>query len=331
MRRLALVFALLLLASSAVFGATGSNEILLAPDGSVFSVEIVTGDQLPEGSEATTALRLRVARADDDVTSHFVPASLKGGRNSNPALAYDNKTDTLFIFWVRAPHITTSELLICSFRNGAFSEPTVLDGGLFRYREHLQIAVTRFALDEFANASAEAVAIHAIWWDTNGWDERARYAMLQMVDAVDFLGSRNSEPEPVPDTFNPRVLTFPTVAAGATLDRADVTFGDKETNRIHRVDLIPVIANGVLKPPIGVRRGEVPAPVLTSSGSDSTVATITDPIDAQSLLLYTVDGAKVRYLVYENGSWTGTKSITLDSHVTEAAAVEALKRRLADR
>jgi hypothetical protein len=339
MKRLLAVFAFLTLGAAAAFGSP-SDEVLLAPDGSVFAVSVVSGEQLPEGSSATTALRLRIARGEE-VSEQFVPASLTDGRNWNPALAYDRASETLFIFWVRAPQITTSELLICSFKDGEFGTPTVLDGGLFRYRENLQIAITRFALDEMINGLRPVLAIHAIWWDTDGWDQGARYAQLQIAEgravvvdlrnAVDLLLSEgNGEPMPAPEGFDERVLTFPTVTSSTMLDRVEVTFGEKETNRIHRADLVPVIAYGVLRPPIGIRRGAVPAPIM-AVGADSSIATLVDPLDDESLLLYSVEDSKVRYRVFEGGEWTETNSIALDTHVTEAAAVDALKRRLAER
>lgn len=350
MRRFSLAAALLalLLAAPALAGP-GDSDLLVAPSGDVFLIDLAPAEGI-EGAGSTPALRLRVTR-DEQTTTHFVPASIGQGENWNPALAYDPASETLFILWVRAPQITTSEVLLTSYRDGAFGETTSLDLGVFRYRENLRVAITRFAKNENVAAEGEAplpeqvplLAIHAIWWDTDGRDERARYALLQVNEGVaqlvdirnliDFLGDQRSlEPVIAPETFDPRVLKYPSVAPGQSLDRADVVFGDFETNRLYRLDLVPVAANGVLKPPIGVRRGEIPAPVLEVISADSTVGTIADPVDPASLLIYTVREGRIQYLVFEDGAWTHANAIALDgSTVTEATAVDALKRRLIGR
>ncbi len=347
MKRLFLVFGLLALLATAGFGSQADNELLVAPDGTVYLVEVVSGEQIGDATGRRSALNLRITRGEDS-EAILIPASAGEGENSQPALAYDAATETLFILWVRAPQITTSELLLTSYRDGSFGETTSLDLGVFRYRENLRVAITKYAQNTVTVDGAEEtrkdaiLAVHAVWWDTDGWTERARYALLQITagkasvvtiqDLIDVLGAgRNPEPVIAPESFDPRILQFPTVAANPALDRADVVFGDPEMNRMYRLDLVPVAAHGVLKPPIGIRRGEVPAPVLEAVRANSTTTAIPHPVDPSSLMLYTITDGKVQYLVYEGGAWGEAKSIALDGKVTEEIAVEALKRRLAER
>ncbi|MFN2443130.1 MAG: hypothetical protein ABR517_10650 [Thermoanaerobaculia bacterium] len=346
MNRLLCAFAFLALLAAAGFGSQQGNDLLVAPDGTVYLVAGVSGEEIGDETGRRSGLTLKITRGEE-TESHLIPASAGEGENSQPALAYDASTETLFILWVRAPQITTSEILLTSYRNGEFGETTSLDLGVFRDRANLQIAITKYAentveIDGEESKRKDSIqAVHAVWWDTNGWDQNARYALLQITagtarivaieNLVDVLGTgRNLEPIVAPETFDSGLLRFPTIAASPALDRADVVFGDREMNRMYRLDLVPVAANGVLRMPIGVRRGEIPAPV-EAIAANSTTTVVPHPLDPTSLMLYTVDGEKVRYLVYEGGEWSEAKAIALDSKVTAGVAVDALKRRLAER
>ncbi|HEY0593606.1 MAG TPA: hypothetical protein VGF40_17675 [Thermoanaerobaculia bacterium] len=347
MKRLLSVFGLLALLATAGLASQGGNELLVTPQGTVYLVEAVSGDQIGDETGRRTALSLRITEGDT-TESKLIPASAGEGENSNPALAYDAASESLFILWVRAPQITTSELLLTSYHAGEFGETTALDLGVFRYRENLQIAITKFAENtvvvegEQQKRKDPILAVHAVWWDTDGWTERARYAQLQITagkarvvsieDLIDVLGDgRNLEPVYASEKFDPNVLHFPTIGAKPSLDSTDVVFGDPEKNRMYRLELIPVASNGVLKPPIGVRRGEIPAPVAESILANSTTTIVPHPVDPSSLMLYSVIDGKVHYLVYESGEWIAPKALALDGKVTLEEAVGALKRRLAER
>ncbi len=347
MRRLLSVFGLLALLATAGFGGQGGSELLVTPEGTVYLVEVVSGEAIADDTGRRTALSLRITDGED-TEAKLIPASAGSGENSNPALAYDAATETLFILWVRAPQITTSELLLTTYHDGQFGETTDLDLGVFRYRENLQVAITKYAENTVTVDGEELkqrdpiLAVHAVWWDTDGWTQRARYAQLQISggkasvvsidDLVDVLGDeRNLEPVFASEDFDPRLLHFPTIAANPALDRTDVVFGDPEKNRMYRLDLVPVASNGVLRPPIGIRRGEIPAPVLEKMPANSTTTAVPHPVDPRSLMLYTVTDGKVQYLVYEGGKWSEAQAIALDSKITEDVAVGALKRRLAER
>ncbi|HSN68174.1 MAG TPA: hypothetical protein VLV48_02950 [Thermoanaerobaculia bacterium] len=347
MKRLISVFGLLALLATGAFASQASNALLVAPDGTVFLIETVSGEKIGDTTGRRSALNLTIANGDES-ESKLIPASAGEGENSQPALAYDPATDTLFILWVRAPQITTSELLLTSYRDGQFGETTSLDLGVFRYRENLQVAITKFADNTVEVDGQEQkrkdpiLAVHAVWWDTNGWTERARYALLQITagkanvitvrDLIDVLGDgRNLEPLPAPESFDKRILHFPTIGANPALDRTDVVFGDPDTNRMYRLDLVPVAAHGVLRPPIGIRRGQIPAPFVDTIEANSTTTAVPHPSDPSSLMLYTISAGKIRYLVYEEGEWSEAKSIALEGKVTADVAIEALKRRLAER
>lgn len=339
MRRLALAVSLiLLLGAPALIAAPVQSDVLLTTDGMLYVIEIVDGNELPEGTRANTGLRLRTLVGEAESTA-FVPASLIDGFSSSPALAYDEASETLFIFWVRAPQITTSELVFSSFHDGEFSEATAVDRGLLRMRSNLKIAVTQYAKKYTTETVVPALAVHAVWWDSTGWGETARYALLsissgvarviEVRDLIEFLGEdRSLEPAFLPEGFNPAVLRFPTIDAADTQDRVEVVFADPDTNRFERIDLYPVLADGVLRPPIGISRGELPLPVFEAVESDS-ISTLIGSSLSSDMILFAPGADRLDYVHFNDGQWSETRTIRLDDRVTEATAVDALRRMLA--
>ena len=339
MRKLSAVLALLfVIGAPALFGASAASDVLLTSDGTLFIVEIVDGAELPEGAKANTALRLRTIQGDVETTS-FVPASLVDGFSSSPVLTFDDESETLFIFWVRAPQITTSELVFSSLRDGRFSEATAIDLGLFRVRSNLRIAVTRYAMKEDSRSLVSpALAVHAVWWETTGFGEKARYALLsisngaatiiEVRDLVDYLdANRNRDPLAPPLGFDPDVLRYPAIESAATQDRVEVLFGDSDTNRFHRVDIYPVLGDALLKPPVGVTRGELPVPSLDVVAGDS-VSTLIGSAARTDVILFSRSAERIHYVHYDDGAWSAAHTIPVDDRVSESAAIEALRRLL---
>lgn len=339
MKRLGLVVSLLvLLGAPTLFGGPGQSDVLLTTNGTLYVVEVADGGELPEGSGASTAIRLRTILGDVE-TTEFIPASLVDGFSSSPALAFDEQSETLFIFWVRRPQITMSELVFSSYHDGQFSEATAVDRGLLRMRSNLRIAVTRYAKRITSESVVSAVAVHAVWWDSTGYGETARYALLSISngvasvvdvqDLVAYLGA-DGEVDPVlpPEGFDPEILRYPAIESAGTQDRVEIVFADPVTNHFHRIDLFPVIADGVLKPPVGIWRGELPVPSLEMAYANS-VSTFMGSPTRTDLILYVSGENRIDYVHYNDGEWSGTHTIRVDDRVTEATALEALKRLLA--
>lgn len=339
MKRLALAFSLLVLVgASTLVAAPVHSDVLLTADGTLYVVDLVDGADLPPDSGSHNGLRLRIVAGDSE-TITYVPASLVGGFSSFPALAYDDVTGTLFIFWVRSPQITMSELVFSSYDDGEFSEPTAVDRGLFRIRSNLKIAVTRYAKRYTSDIVEPALAVHAVWWDSTGYGETARYALLSISngvatvvdvqDLVTYLDS-DADVEPIlpPEDLDPAVLRFPAIEASGSQDRVEVVFADPGTNHFHRLDLYPVLADGVLKPPVGIWRGNLPLPSLQAFQAES-ISTLMGSVTRTDLILFAAGDERINYVHYDDGTWSETRSIRLDDRVTEATAVEALRRLLA--
>ena len=346
MRKLLVVAAFMLFIGVSAAVAGGAGDVLLTPGGTLFQAQAVD-DEKYQLAPGDSAIQLRVQR-DGEVETFLVPASNEGGNNGNPALAWDEETESLFLFWVRAPHLTTSELRFCSFRDGKFSEATTVDQSLFRFRTNLRIAVTRSARverndddEDEGPTSTPALAIHAVWWDSSSRGEGVRYAMLgitngqasiiEVRDVIDYLGkARNSEPLILGEDFDRHLLRYPSVSTNPAGDSVDIVFADWQTSRINRVEIISVSSGGVLKPPVGVSRGEIGAPVMESVSSSSSVATIARNGKAD-VVLYQVQDGRVQYFHFDGTKWRPSKFIALDDVITETEAVTALQRLVEER
>lgn len=336
MRTLVRIFALMTLFTGAAFAVPSEGEVTLTPDGVLYSIEQIDAAEIGSSIASQTVLRLTM-ETEESSRSTYVPESLMGGRHQDPTLLFDTESNTLFVFWVRHTSPTSGELMAASFRNDVWTSARLIDAGVMVFQKNLRIAVTRVARVEGEESSERVTGVHLVWWEESGSGEVARYALLQLEqgelrvvdvrDLLDFAADRSREPFEVPADADRSVLRFPSIQESGSLAGVEVVFGDILTNRFQRIEIIPVRGDGVLRPPIGVWRGEIPMPVARLEASTNAITAITDPSGRNHMMLWTETQNRILYLSYDGTSWSGVKSIALD-RVNAESAVTAMKKLL---
>lgn len=331
-KRVLILIAFVLLPAGAFAADAIDRDVLLTTDGTLYTVESVTSDVAALQTTSQRVLTLTVQNGTTS-TSTVVPATLEGGFNVSPSLAFDSQTNTLFLFWQTTRNgFLTSDLLVCSYHNGVWGVPTAIDSVSWAVRDNLHIALTRRTTTTAADGSTTTIpeiTVHAVWWQENSSDEWARYAMLttesgnvssiQIKRVSDFL----SKPDmAVSDPIGSDVLRHPVILESGAHDTVDVVYGDVHSGKMHRVTIKP-IANGRLRIPVGVRDGSIPTPVANLDAA-SRVSAI--PSSGDGLALYFAGTDSVNYLTFRNGAWSPVRSIALGPKLTFDAAVEAIRR-----
>ena len=331
MKRLLLVVALLI--APALMAQGTDRAVLLAPNGTVYTVESKAGDTT--GASASRYLALTIQNGANVIHTN-VPASSKGGNNWQPELAYDAVSDTLLVFWLRSPNtiLATNELLFCTFQNGKWNEATSVEDVPYHFRYNLRVGVTRTVqqTDESGNVRQVAgLTVHAAWWDESGASENARYAMLTVVngvvtdtyvrDLIDFVSTADLRQFTIDDSAKD-LLRHPVVFESPDHDTVDVVFGDLQMNVVHRLTLKPVLQTRV-RIPIGIRDTTYPGPKHNMIGTTGVSAVSGSP---ESLAYYSVADGQVKYMMFDNGVWGDAKSIAITNELSAESAVAALKR-----
>ncbi len=267
MKRILLILAVVALLPVTLL-AQGSRQMLLGSDGTLFSIESTTPDMTVE-TNSLTVLKLNV-EWEGNTSEILVPASLEGGANFDPSLAFDGESNTLFIFWVRMLNAMGSELLFTSYHDGQWAQTTSLDGfqQVWRYRSNLAIEVTRWARELVTEEDGTVVetrvprlGIHATWWEQDGTGEFARYAVLTVDDAtvtqveryepLQLLGDYDTTPALLSEGYNFDLFRHPSIQPLPSDDGVRLLFADWSTSLFHEIDLVPIVENGVLTIPIG--------------------------------------------------------------------------------
>ncbi|MGH9459522.1 MAG: hypothetical protein ACRD2J_17945, partial [Thermoanaerobaculia bacterium] len=203
-----LILLIALLVPASLAGATAS-DVLLTPEGTVFTVEAQRGEM-----RFGSPLVLSVHEGEETV-SYTVPGTEDGAFHDNAALAYDAESDTLFLIWLRMPSVTFSEILFASFHDGEFTEPSSIEAAVFHLRYNLKVAVTHWINEEQEDGTyvrKRGLNVHAVWWDQTGAGELGRHAMIsirdgeveaiQTADLLNYTDARRSlEPFPLPEDY----------------------------------------------------------------------------------------------------------------------------------
>lgn len=356
MRRLLFALGLLLLP---VLASAQMRDALLTPDGTLFSVESVVVSSEAGGFTASN-LVLRKQQGTES-TSEIIPATIEHGAYTNPSIAYDAQSKTLFVFWLRHVGLMSSQLLFaCRDADGVWT-PARTFGDRWNYRRNLRIALTRRVSAEDGTIDAvPAISVHLVWWETDSEDghESAQYAMVTIENGkvegepdyltlaqfavvapapseevtVTSMEEGGTPEEPVVEDVDPAVLRQPLLFASAKQESVLVIFGDLTTRRLHQVRVRPThppVSNGRLRVPVGRGEGSSGAPTMrVAAESNTRIEGIYG--SSERLALFTRDAAKVQYVILKDGAWTSTREITLDEQITSTAAVEALRRLLTE-
>jgi len=332
----------LVLLAAPLFAAadTPNRAFLLTNDGTLFTIESAYTDELGIQSSSTQVLVLTV-RNDSNTSTAIVPETLLGGSHTNPALAYDAGSKSLFVFWQRQNGMS-SDLVFCSYENGKWSEATSVDSANYHYSHNIQIAVTRKVdqIDEKGNKSSiNGLTVHAVWWEETGRNEWARYAMLsienglltdiQIADLSLFTNVAKDVPGPSDKDFSNEILRHPSLFESNAHDMIDVIFGDLISNNMHRVTIKPTLYlksgkdGGRLRVPIGVKDAGIGAPHFRTE-STARVSAISG--DNDKLVLYAPGKNGVSYVIYTDGAWSPARTLTVDDKISNEGAVEVLRR-----
>lgn len=342
MKRLVLALAISLV-SAAAFAQIADRDVLVTPEGTVYTVEQQTPSE-SAGVAATSILQLSIQNGSSETQHVLVPESLTAGFHSDGVLAYDASSKTLFLLWTHMPNGMSSELLLASYRDGKWQPAVSIDNRGNSARRNLRLGITRRVSHLQADgtyADAPALILHALWWDDNARGEEARYAMLpiengalsqdsveihSLSEFVEGDGSVNV----VDKNFNPEILRHPAVVSSAMQDSVDVVFGDTQTKTIHKVTLHP-IAEVRIHIPVGVHGGapgggkpfNLIAPASFSADWKGRVTVIER---GDRLVFANANDKALSYITYADGAWTEVKSIALSSKLSVETALAAVDK-----
>jgi hypothetical protein len=331
MKRFLLILALVL-APVAAFAQIADRDVLLTSDGTLYTIE----STFDANGDTNRTLQLTI-RQGNKTTTTFVPESLVGGQNWRPALAYDNDSRTLFVFWLSTPNIMSSALSFASYRDGKWTPAITIDDQPYHFRFNLRIGITRHVSTlqkDGTYADAPALLVHAVWWESTGTGEQARYALLEIQssqvksyelhDLSEFT-SVPDQPFAVNDDFNPEILRHPAILPGS--NSVDVVFGNTNTTSMNRVTLKP-IADGRVHIPIGTRGGRPFAPPQAFNANwTGRISTIGS--GPNNLVLYNLDKDSANYITYSNGEWSSVRTLALNPTFNGDAAVAAIAKMAA--
>jgi len=333
MKRLLIAFTLVLLA--APLFAQSDRAVLLTSDGTLYSVDTLSND----GTVSSLSNRYLVLTAvtSRGTTKTPVPATLTGGHNWQPALAYDDDSQTLFVLWLRSANslLATNELVFCSYQSGKWNAISAVENVPYHFRYNLRVGVTRTVEVSEGEGTTQVpgLSVHVAWWSESGSAEGARYAMLTVEKGnVTDVYVRPLE-EMIERTFlrvfpaNANTRSFmrhPAVFESPNRDTIDVVFGDTVTNTMHRITLKPV-NNHRVRIPIGIRDASYPVPQMSlATDADSAINIV--PSTPDRLVFYTTERGSLKYLIFEGGRWAPkVQSIAL-TDVSASEAVAALRK-----
>lgn len=340
-----LVFALSLLFSASVFAAPADRDVLLTPGGTLYTVEAAMNNQPSTANSSARYLALTVQKSGA-TSSIAVPESLTGGNHWRPKLAYDNQSDTLFVFWLRSQNsiLTNSDLVFAAYQNGSWTAPTIVDDAPYRSRSNFSVAVTRKA--EMLNDRRElvlvpALTLHLVWWNESRVDSSAYYASIgietgsvidmQVRPLSDFVDSRFENADPV-TAEAAEIFRHPTVLETPEHQTVEILFGDIATNRLHRTSVKTFLTrpqpNLRVRIPIGVKDHGFRGPARALSvGTNASISAV--PAGENGAIFYSEDQGVVKYITYRDKTWTGVQTIVLGDNLTGEAAVTAIRRMAA--
>lgn len=342
MKRILAALALSLLSASA-FAQTADRDVLVTPEGTVYTVEQQTPSE-SSGVAATDFLQLSIQNGSADPERLIVPETLQAGYHSDAALAYDTASKTLFVIWTHMPNPMSSELLLASYRDGKWQRAVSIDSQGYSNHLNLRLGITRRVSQlqkDGTYADAPALILHALWWKSDGHGQEARYAMLPIVDgtlsqdaveihSLEEFVSKDETVNPVDENFNPEILRHPAIVSSAMQSSVDIVFGDTEKKTIHRVTLQP-IAQHRIHIPVGIGGG---APgggkplnlIAPASFTADWSGRITVIEHGDRLIFANATDKALNYITYSDGTWSDAKSITLNSKLTVETALAAVDK-----
>ncbi|MGZ7039471.1 MAG: hypothetical protein ACXVJO_14955 [Thermoanaerobaculia bacterium] len=343
MKRL-LISVVLALSAFGLFGQPAADrDVLVAPGGTIYTIETVQVDEPSSKVQANYMLSLSV-QDGDNVARTIVPASTTPGTHWRATLAYDSESQTLFVLWLHMPNAMSSELLLAAYQDGKWQQAVSIDDKPYDLRYNLKIGITRRVAqlqNDGTYADVPALVLHAVWWDETGAGEQARYALISIdkgaLSSVDIhdLSEFVDAGDPaaaVDPTFNAQLLKHPTILDGPSTNSVDVVFANAQTNVFHRITLRPVLETRI-HIPVGRSIGGGPtfaAPGMFNAEWSGSVTTLMSSRDRDKLVFCNTTGAGVTYLVHSANGWSETKTIPTSQSLSAEAAIAALQKMISN-
>ncbi|HXA15494.1 MAG TPA: hypothetical protein VN380_00765 [Thermoanaerobaculia bacterium] len=341
MKRLLVSFAFVLTAAAA-FGQAADRDVVVTPDGTVYTVEA----QTPPADSSMVAMQTLALTIQNgkDVSHLYVPDSMTSGFHFGGALAYDSDSSTLFVLWIHTDDGYSTELLLTSFHGGKWEPAVSIDNDPYRRRSNLRLGITRRVSQlqtDGTFADVPALLLHAVWWEESGKSEAAHYALLttekgalssiEIHSLEEFIAPADEAYNAVDPTFNKELLRHPAIVSPPMQSGVDVVFGDTKSNTIHTVTLRP-IADARVHIPVGIGGGNggpkprsLAAPPTFSADWKGSITVIER---ADRLVFANASETSLSYITYANGAWTSVKSIAIDSRFPAEAALAAIDKML---
>src|SRR5512142_671598 len=101
-KRILIILAIVLLPLAAAAAGVPDRDVLLTSDGTLYTVESVSSEAVPNLRTPSQSVLLMTTQNGTTYSTDVAPASLNGGFNVYPSLAYDPQSKTLFLFWQMA-------------------------------------------------------------------------------------------------------------------------------------------------------------------------------------------------------------------------------------
>lgn len=323
----------------AAFAAGVDRDIVLADDGTLYSVESQFAKDVPGLKTASERVLVLTIQNGGNTSTSVIPATLNGGWHVYPAVAYDSQSKTLFVFWESARNnFNNTDLLVAAYQNGTWDNATSLDSAHLAGRQNLRIALTHSTEQKAADGTVTQVpeiTVHAVWWEDNGAAEWARYAMITVdkgavtaIDVEDLSAFANASAgdaqQPSPDIAR-ELLRHPAIVETRTHDSVDVLFGDMNAATLRRTNIHASIQGGRIRVPVGRGGTLLPAPIAAVATSTPASAILS----GDSVAFYYDDAHSantIDYLTFRNGAWSPMRTLVLSDKLSHDAAVSALQR-----
>jgi hypothetical protein len=294
--------------------------------GSLFAAEVdsvLTSDStFWTVSVPAESAHLELTRRNGELRSAIVvPTTDDDAIESDARLAWDRRSNTLFVMWERAAEGVNETKLAALLDDGTWSEPMVIAADGAR-RAGLQLVMTSIHEED-----ADTTFLHAAWWKLSGEDVEVEYALLAfdggtlLSTDVSTLNATEHSTFAVEDTGAP---VHPPLAMVRDKDGVEVIFGERDTTAVNRVNLQPnrIEANARMwRPGRSVAGTRTPSSRLASNDGK--------PVQSFAvngrIVLYTPD-AMSRYSIFDNGEWTPVRMIKLDENLTSEHLLQELHR-----
>lgn len=337
------LFVLVVLLLAAAIAQAAERDVLVTPDGVVYSVETEAPGKGAKVA-ATNLLTLSV-QSGEEASKFVIPESTSEGLHVQPALAYDSESETLFVLWMRRPNVFSSELLLASYKDGEWQPTIAIDQQPYLIRSGLRLGITRRVSQLQKDGSYEDVPkllFHLLWWEQTGAGEEARYALLEIdhgkvtsseIHSVAELSGEKSNPV----RFDPTVpgaelLRHPAFLASKSGSTVEILSGDLATNALRRTTF-KVSLDTRIRIPVGRTPKDVDGPrVQTLSAPSEVKGDWSGSVDVISsahtdrLVFAKLNDEMVSYLSFDGKKWGSEQGIVTSAKLSAETAMNAVAR-----